>query len=105
VSDPQGKLTIAIHDAAAVQRYRFGLATADYFLCGRCGVYLAAVLTDDDNLYGIAIVNALDDAARFTQPPKPADYSAEDAAARRRRRRTRWTPTEIVERSPSPSSV
>jgi hypothetical protein len=105
VSDPQGKLTIAIHDAAAVQRYRFGLATADYFLCGRCGVYLAAVLTDGGDLYGIAIVNALDDAARFTQPPKPADYSAEDAAARRRRRRTRWTPTEIVERSPSPSSV
>jgi hypothetical protein len=96
VSDPQGRLTIAVHDESAVQRYRFGLATAEYLLCRRCGVYVAAVLAEGEKLYGIAIVNALDDAARFTQPPKPADYSAEDAAARRRRRRTRWTPTDIV---------
>ena len=105
VSDPAGKLTLTIRDAVAVQHYRFGLATADYFLCGRCGVYVAAVLAEGDDLYGIAIVNALDDAARFAQPPKPADYSAEDEAARRRRRRTRWTPTEIVTESPSPGSV
>jgi hypothetical protein len=96
VSDPAGRLTLTLHDAAAVQRYRFGLATADYFLCGRCGVYVAAVIADGARLYGIAIVNALDAAARFTQIPKPADYSAEDAAARRRRRHERWTPTEIV---------
>src|SRR3546814_19511225 len=32
VSDSQGKLTVTIHDAKGVQRYRFGLATADYFL-------------------------------------------------------------------------
>lgn len=96
VSDPQGRLTLTLHDADAVQRYRFGLATADYFLCGRCGVYVAAVLADGDDLYGIVIVNALEDAASFTQAPKPADYSAEDEAARRRRRRTRWTPAEII---------
>src|SRR3546814_8578254 len=64
-----------IHDAESAQRYRFGLGTADYFLCGRCGVYVAAVLAAGDGLYGIAIVNALDDAERFTQPPKPADYA------------------------------
>lgn len=96
VSDPRGKLTVILHDAEAVRRYRFGLATADYFLCGRCGVYVAAVLADGSDLYGIAIVSALDDAERFTQPPQPADYSAEDDAARRQRRRARWTPAEIV---------
>lgn len=96
VSDPQGRLTLTVHDADAVRRYRFGLATADYLLCGRCGVYVAAVLGDGDKLYGIAIVNALEDAGRFIQSPKPADYSAEDEAARRRRRRTRWTPAEII---------
>jgi hypothetical protein len=96
VSDPEGRLTVTIHDADAVQRYRFGLATADYFLCGRCGVYVAAVLTEGEALYGIAIVNALDDAEAFTQPSKPADYSAEDEAARRLRRRIRWTPAEFI---------
>jgi hypothetical protein len=96
VSDPQGKLTLTLHDAGAVQRYRFGLATADYLLCGRCGVYVAAVLAEGDALYGVAIINALDDAEEFTQAAKPVDYSAEDEAARRLRRHTRWTPAEIV---------
>ncbi|HMA16311.1 MAG TPA: hypothetical protein VKP12_16105, partial [Kiloniellaceae bacterium] len=64
VSDPAGKLILTVHDADAVRRYRFGLATADYFLCGRCGVYVAAVLGEGDKLYGIAIVNALDYAGR-----------------------------------------
>jgi hypothetical protein len=99
VSDAQGRLTIAVHDETAVQRYCFGLGTADYFLCGKCGVYLAAVLAEGDALYGIAIVNALEDAERFTRSPIPADYSAEDESARRQRRRARWTPTEII--SPS----
>ena len=85
-----------IKDANVVQRYRFGLRTADYLICGRCGVYIAAVLAERDRFYGIAILNALDDSVRFTLPPKPANYSAEDAAARRRRRCAHWTPTEIV---------
>jgi len=92
VSDPAGRLTVTVKDAAVVQRYRFGLATADYYLCGRCGVYVAAVLEDAGKLYGIAIVNALDAAAAFSRPPKPADYSAEDEAGRRRRRLDRWAP-------------
>jgi hypothetical protein len=96
VSDPQGRLIVTLRDREAVQRYRFGLATADYFLCGRCGVYLAAVLADGEALYGIAIVNALNDAASFIRAAIPADYSAEDAAARRQRRCSRWTPTEVV---------
>ncbi|MGD1877396.1 MAG: GFA family protein [Kiloniellaceae bacterium] len=96
VSDPAGKLTITVHDDAAVQRYRFGLGTADYYLCGRCGIYVAAVMPDGSDLYGIAIVNALEAAGRFTQSPKPADYSAEDEASRRRRRREGWTPATVT---------
>lgn len=96
VSDPAGKLTVTLHDEAAVQRYRFGLGTADYLVCGRCGVYVAAVMPDGGHQFAVAIVNAFDDQERFTQTPRPADYSAEDETARRQRRRERWTPTEIV---------
>lgn len=96
VSDPAGSLTVTVKEPEVVQRYRFGLATADYYLCGRCGVYAAAVLEDAGKLYGIAIVNALDNAAAFSQAPRPADYSAEDDAARRRRRCARWTPARVI---------
>ena len=96
VSDAAGKLVVTLHDEAVVQRYSFGLRTADYLLCGRCGVYLAAVLADCGQLYGIVIVNALEDAESFIQAPKPADYSGEDEVARRKRRRERWTPAEVI---------
>lgn len=96
VSDPDGKMTLTLHDEAAVQRYRFGLGTADYFLCGRCGVYVAAVMPDGGRDYAIAIINAFEDSPRFTQPLILADYSAEGEAERRQRRRARWTPTEIA---------
>lgn len=97
ISDPAGRVTLTLRDASAVQRYRFGLGTADYYLCGRCGVYVAAVMQDGEDHYAVAIVNALDDAALFTQPATPSDYSAEDEAARRRRRCTRWTPAQLCE--------
>lgn len=107
VSDPAGKVTLVLHDEAAVQRYRFGLGTADYYLCGRCGVYVAAVMPDGERHYAVAILNAFDDPVAFTQPATPSDYSAEDEAGRRQRRRERWTPAEIVVagKAPSPSSV
>lgn len=96
VSDPQGKVTITLKDEEAVQRYRFDLCTADYYLCGRCGVYVAAVMPDGERHYAVAIINAFDDAARFTRTLVLSDYSAEDEASRRQRRRERWTPAEIV---------
>jgi len=99
VSDPAGKVTILLRDEAAVQRYRFGLGTADYYLCGRCGVYVAAVMPDEGRHYAVAIVNAFDDDSRFARAPAPSDYSAEDEAGRRQRRRERWTPAEIVRES------
>ena len=96
VSDPAGKVTLTLRDEGAVQRYRFGLGTADYYLCGRCGVYVAAVMPDGGKHYAVAVINAFVDSARFTRTLILSDYSAEDEADRRQRRRERWTPAEIV---------
>lgn len=96
VSDPAGKVTLTLRDEDAVQRYRFGLATADFYLCGRCGVYVAAVMADGGRDYAVAVINAFEKPEVFTRPLAPSDYSAEDEAGRRQRRRERWTPTEII---------
>ena len=42
-SDPQGRVTVRVQDAAQLSRYRFGLALADFLVCRRCGVYVAAL--------------------------------------------------------------
>ena len=93
VSDPEGGIEIAFADEAKVSRYRFGLGTAEYIVCRDCGVYVAAVMTEGDRSWSVAIVNALDDRALFSGPRQPVDFSDEDDAARRARRRARWTPT------------
>jgi hypothetical protein len=44
VSDRTGAVRILVHDPALLIRYGFGLRTADFLLCGRCGTYLGAVM-------------------------------------------------------------
>ena len=94
ISDPGGAVTIEAEEQS-LNRYRFGLGTADYFLCTRCGVYVAAVMSEGERAWSVVIVNALDDAERFTRPAQPMVYDAEDEAARRARRRAKWTPTTV----------
>jgi len=96
-ADPEGFAEIRVRDAAALARYRFGLATADYLVCARCGVYLAAVM--EEGLRGYAVLNtrAFEDAAAFARPATPMVYDHEDEAIRRARRRRLWTPAVIVQ--------
>jgi hypothetical protein len=94
VSDSDGRAVIEVNPAA-LNRYRFALGTADYFLCAICGVYLAAVMTEGERSWSVIVLNVLDEAASFARPAAPMVYDAEDEPARRARRRAKWTPTEV----------
>ncbi len=100
-SDPAGRLTVTLRDPEGVNRYRFGLGTADFFVCRTCGVYLAAVMSEGDDAWGIVNINALDDSDAFTQVIAAMDYGAEDEDGRRARRRAKWTPATVVSGSPT----
>lgn len=95
LSDPAGALEIVANDPGHLVRYRFGLETADFLICGRCGVYVAAVMDDGEMAFATLMVSVLDDARAFTQTAAPFDYGTEDAPARRQRRRERWTPATV----------
>ena len=92
--DPNGRVRITAQPYALV-RYRFALATADFLMCARCGVYIGAVM---DDAFATINVRALDEAARFTQPVQAMDWSAENADERRERRKKGWTPASVEER-------
>ncbi|WP_210214747.1 hypothetical protein, partial [Mesorhizobium sp. M7A.F.Ca.ET.027.02.1.1] len=94
VADPNGRLVISVKDETQLRRYQFGLRTADYLICRRCGVYVAAIARDDD-ARAIVIINALDDRERFNQEPVRVDFDTENRAQRQARRRTHWTPVEM----------
>jgi hypothetical protein len=90
-SDPNGRASFLVHDDRCLQRYRFGLGTADFLVCRRCGIYLGAVLTSARGRFATLNVNALNPAREFPRAV-PASYEGENVDERRVRRELRWTP-------------
>ena len=91
-SDPNGTVTIRINDEKQLQKYRFALGTADFYICRVCGTYLGAVLSDNDGTW--STINL-----RLTGLPsseQTVSYDIEDTSDRISRRKRVWTPTTIV---------
>jgi hypothetical protein len=99
-SDPGGRVVITVHHPEQLLRYRFGLRTADFLVCARCGIYVAAVLKEGSSAWATVNVNTLDAVDRFTQPATLVTYEGESAAERSARRKARWTPALILEAVP-----
>jgi hypothetical protein len=99
VSDPTGSVRILVHDPSLLIRYRFGLRTAEFLVCGRCGSYLGAVMTDGAP---VATINAnnLDPPLPFQGDGVPMDYGSEREPERRARRAAGWTPVVAFEAPP-----
>jgi hypothetical protein len=95
-SDPNGRVRISVHDSK-ILRYRFGLKTADFLVCEKCGVYIAAVISTGNSSYATLNINVLDRAAEFTRAALPVSYESESASERIERRMRNWTPAEIEE--------
>ncbi len=96
VSDPQGLFEVAAKDWALVEKYRFDTRTAEYLVCRRCGVYVAALCETAQGLRAVVNVNALDGRAQFTQTPALPDYSGETPDTRLARRAVNWMPAVVV---------
>lgn len=73
-------------------RYRFGLNTADFLVCGRCGIYMAAVIAVDGFCYASININTLDCVESLTQRTRSVSYEGESEAERIGRRKKNWTP-------------
>ncbi len=91
-SDPKGAMSLAVRDASALVRYRFGLRTADFLLCARCGVYIGALMEEVGQAWFTVNVNTFRPPPADDFPIAPADYDGEDVPARIARRKQRWTP-------------
>lgn len=96
VADPEGHLRLRIVDVEEAVRYRFGLKTADFLVCGKCGVYVAAVLTSEAGAVATLNVNVLHEREAFSAAPQRVDYEGESSRDRQLRRARRWTITTIL---------
>lgn len=86
ISDPQGRLDIAVRDRAALCEYRQGANLARFLLCRDCGVLVATHYAADGR--GFAALNArcLDGFGTLAAavPASPRTLSADE-------KRERWT--------------
>ena len=98
VADPNGRLSISA-PPNGLNRYRFGLRTADYLICRTCGAYVAAVISGNGEERATLNVTATGISELADRPAEQVDYDRESVEGRRARRLTSWTPSRIVHRA------
>jgi hypothetical protein len=86
VADPAGLFELSADDWSLVEPYRFGTRTADYIVCRRCGVYVAAICETSAGTRAVVNINCLADRASFTQVPSATDHEGETIEERLSRR-------------------
>ena len=94
-SDPSGFVEFTVADPKFLNRYRFGLRTADFLLCRECGVYIGALIETENGQFGIINTHALLQTPGTLAATEPINYDSEDVAGRVSRREVRWTPAEM----------
>ena len=99
-SDPDGSLHLTAVPGG-FQRYRFGRRAVDALICRECGVYVGSFLEAEGRLIGTVNVAGLLLEGFEGREPVPVDYTDETDAVRLARRKAKWTPTVLVQASPS----
>jgi hypothetical protein len=90
-TDPHGSVRFTVRDGAKLNRYRFGLRTADFLICAECGVYIGVVISDDGRSYATLNVNTFGERDAFLDDAVSVNYDYETAAERMARRMAKWT--------------
>lgn len=91
-SDASGSVKFEIASPDSLARYQFGLRTAEFLICDRCGVYVAVVITSSRGQFATINVNTLSPSPEGLPEAKPISYEQETRAQRIARREQRWTP-------------
>jgi hypothetical protein len=91
-SDPNGAVRISVRNGAKLDRYRFGLKTADFLVCRDCGVYIGALLEDGGKGWFTVNANTFREKPPLDFPAVPHDFDSEDTHSRIARRKAKWTP-------------
>jgi hypothetical protein len=89
-SNPNASLTVTVKEPSLVSRYAFGTHTAQFHVCGRCGIVPVVTSRIDDHLYAVVSVTAFEGVDHSLLRRASASFDAEDEASRLARRRRNW---------------
>ena len=91
-SCPTGSLAVTIRDPASASRYAFGTGTAEFHVCGRCGIVPVVTSRIDGDTYAVVSVNAFENVDPSLLRRAPATFDAETTETRLARRARNWIP-------------
>jgi len=95
-SDPNGTFALTVGDESKLQRYRFGLNTADFLICRECGAFIGALMEEEGRRYITVNANTFKPPPAYDIIAVAHDFGGENVAGRTARRAAKWTPvTEI----------
>ena len=78
--------------ARSLTKYRFGTATADFYVCAKCGVVPFVTCEIDEHLYGIVNTNTFEPNDEISFTHTTTDFDGEDVDSRLDRRQRNWIP-------------
>ena len=89
-SNPNGALEVRIQDASRISKYAFATETAEFQICGRCGVVPLVTSRVDGHLYAVVSVNAFDNVDPSMVRKAPITFEGEPMDSRLARRKRNW---------------
>jgi hypothetical protein len=89
-SHRDAELVAGIGDTSLVSKYNFGTATADFYVCSRCGAVPFVSSAIDDGLYAVVNVNTLEGVSTSALVRTAANFDGEGTDARLERRKRNW---------------
>lgn len=95
ISDPNGEAHVQYEDESLVSSYRFGHRTADFIVCARCGVLMAATCELEGRTRAVLNTRTMPEGT-LSATPKTTDFDAEDVEGRLARRTKNWTGNVVI---------
>ena len=87
---PGGALRITVRERDRVSAYSFDTKTAQFHVCGVCGVVPAATSVIDNRLYAVVNVNTFENVPPQMLRHAPATFDNESEMERLARRQRNW---------------
>jgi hypothetical protein len=84
------ELVAEVRDASLVSKYRFGTATADFYVCARCGVAPFVTSAIDGGLFAVVNVNTFEGIDPSALVRTATSFDGEGAGERLERRKRNW---------------
>lgn len=89
-SCPSGSLEVSVVEPALVSRYAFGTRTAEFQVCGKCGIVPIVTSRIEGKIYAVVNVNTFENVPPSLLKRASTSFEGEKQESRLERRKRNW---------------